>query len=447
MHSTTLFTESVSLSADFSLFPVLCAGTSGPRRLDGTGSGGSATQMGGAEWRHFAYVRIEPPRRDADRTASNPEQIGDDDWLLACARVTALVERCAPRGALLDLGVCTDGEASDALAGLLARLAAAGLPARVGVGPGLSLVQLALLRARARAPAFALVTPAAARAFLHDVPVTLLPRLHPQGSVTPEVVERLRRYGLHTLGHVARLGEPVLRRQFGVAGTALAAIAAGYDQRPLLPTPLPQRLRFRLRFAESPATPERALAALPGFVARVAEHLRLTERRVRELRLSTRWERGGHERVRCTLRDYTDDARHLTDAARRLLLSLLERERPDERDALLDELRLTLLDIVPAAAEQHSFWRTGAQRAAALGGVADTLAHRYGYPILLRPHCSESAAVLAEERHRLVATQAADARHIASQTRRSAPRWASGPVPREAPEDVWRDVPLRLHWW
>lgn len=40
----------------------------------------------------------------------------------------------------------------------------------------------------------------------------LLSLLHPQGSITSAVVERLQRYGLRTLGHIARLTEAQLRR-------------------------------------------------------------------------------------------------------------------------------------------------------------------------------------------------------------------------------------------
>lgn len=451
MHAHALCPENVRLATSASPHPGSRSPLSVTMPVSRRDNHALVPQASRAEWRHLAYVELILPSRAEAREMGAPdlECPGNDDWLLACMRVTERVERCPPHGALLDLGICTSDEACTALAALMARLAAAGLPARMGVAPGLALAQLARLRAPARTP-LAFVTPADAPAFLGRVPVGILPRLHPSGAVTAEIVERLRRYGLRTLGHVARVGEPALRRQFGAAGAVLAALAAGRDLRPLLPTPPPERLRFRLRFPDTPATPERALLALPGFVAPVAAHLRLADRRVRELRLTVRWETGACERVRYTLRDHTGDARLLTDAVRRMLLTLLRRAGTGSCGRLLDDLRLTLLDLGPAIPEQRSFWRTDIQRATALASAADTLAHRYGHPILLQPRCVAPAAVLAEDRHRLVAAQSDGAAPFVSGPTPMplpAPHQTPAPTARDAPDDAWRDVPLRLHWW
>ena len=48
--------------------------------------------------------------------------------------------------------------------------------------------------------------------------VTMLAHVLTRCAITPELIERLRRYALHMLEHVASLSEKTLRQQFCVAG-------------------------------------------------------------------------------------------------------------------------------------------------------------------------------------------------------------------------------------
>lgn len=241
------------------------------------------------------------------------------DWFAACHRLTARVERTGRWSALLDLGTCTDAEAIAALRGPLDWLAAAGFQPMAGIAPSAALAQLTLLSCTPQRP-LSLLSPAETPAFLKRVPVAALLHLHPHGLVTPEVVERLQRYGLRTLGHVARIGELALRRQFGAAGGFLAALVQGRDARPLCPTPLPPELRIRARFAV-PVTFEELLAALPRLAERAAERLCAQGRQARSLRLVVRWESGAMRRCGLTLRQYTDSPTLLAQELRRLATS------------------------------------------------------------------------------------------------------------------------------
>ena len=211
---------------------------------------------------HVAYVappRSAPARPPEDAVAAQAL------WRRACYATTPRVQSVGMLAAFLDLGRCTEDEALAVAWGLHARLAAAGVVVRVGVGASLSLAQLAFLHADAagesavsesavsESAAVVGVAAAAAAAFLRAVPVRLLPALYPQGYVAEEVVARLERYGLYTLGHVAHLGEAALARHFGAVGRYLAAVAAGRDARPVMATPQPPSLRVRLRLC--PAVP------------------------------------------------------------------------------------------------------------------------------------------------------------------------------------------------
>lgn len=381
-------------------------------------------------WPHLAYVCL--PRRAS---------VWRSGWLVACYALTTRVERVAPEAALLDLGPCTDAEALAVTRNLLERLAAHGLPARAGIGPNRFLAQLAARACpsasahrsqEASAMALALLTPATAPAFLRGVPVSALAELHPRGIVTPEIVARLQRYGLRTIGHLARLGEPALRRQFGAAGAFLAAIARGHDEQGLHPTPRPPRQRFRLRFSP-PAASERVFAVLPRFASRVATSLARRRREGRELRLSVRFESGGIRHARLALRQHTGDPRLLAQEFQRLLRPLLAADGP-----AIEELRLTIADFALAVPEQQAFWRQRERRLRAAHLVAETLARRHGRPILLHPRLAMPAAVFVEDRYQLAptGTEGSGARPIAP------PRVAD-----EHAVSPWQQVPQRLHWW
>src|SRR5258708_3812061 len=160
---------------------------------------------------YVAYLRVRPRDRELPPDA--------EAWLDACYQLTERVEHVAGGRAFLDLGVCTEGEALTAVRRLMRRLRQVEWSVQAGMGPSLCLAQLVARTARPRRPQgpLALVAPDAADGFLRLMPVALLPRLHPAGTVSAEVVERLQRYGLPTLRPLARPRAPAPRRQFGAA--------------------------------------------------------------------------------------------------------------------------------------------------------------------------------------------------------------------------------------
>ena len=74
------------------------------------------------------------------------------------------------------------------------------------------------------------------RAFLEPLPVAgHLP-------LEPDLVERLRRFGLRSLGQLAALPLAAVEAQFGKEGLVALRLARGEDSRPLLPWQPPQRM-------------------------------------------------------------------------------------------------------------------------------------------------------------------------------------------------------------
>jgi protein ImuB len=142
--------------------------------------------------------------------------------------VSPRVEAPAPGEARLDLaglpGVPGPGEAR--LAGRLAAAAAAvGLPARVALADTRAAARL-LARARPGPPTLA--PPGRAAAWLAPLPVAVL-------APPPDLALTLERWGIRTLGELARLPRAALLARLGPAGTGLQAAARGEDRAPFVP--------------------------------------------------------------------------------------------------------------------------------------------------------------------------------------------------------------------
>lgn len=69
------------------------------------------------------------------------------------------------------------------------------------------------------------------RAFLADLPLTLLPKVDARLALTFQVL------GLTTIGHFAALPSSAVKQRFGTAGEQLHRYARGIDPRPVLPPP------------------------------------------------------------------------------------------------------------------------------------------------------------------------------------------------------------------
>lgn len=407
--------------------------------------------------------------------AADDTRAGHEAWLAACYRITPWLERVSARCALLDLGNCTGDEAAAVAARLLhllqrhvawlTELAQAHTHPRVRIGIGTNVLgaQVALLTARDETPIR--VLPAAdALAAIHAFPIRRLPALHPAGTVPTEAVERLERYGLRTVGQLARLGENALRRQFGERlGMALAALAAGRDLRPLLPALQPQTLRCRLAF-ESGASPARVLRALAPAADRIARWLAEDGRQTSRLRLALTWQTGGVSAGDVRLRTPTAEARQLaqrlSDLCGTLLLAAPAASATGEDHdhpagaaaAAIEQVLIEVGDLVPLTPAQATFWRTEARRQAAIIQVAEALTHRFGgQPQLVRVCCATPHAIVQAERYHWLPVGMADGQETPDY--RPSRRRGDQVLGEAALSDVvgagspWDGVPHRLHWW
>ena len=393
-----------------------------------------------------------------------------------CARLTDRVAWRHPRSqgwpdaALLDLGPCQGSEAQMVCEPLMDWLTARQLIARIGIGPTQTIAQLA---ARMAAPGvIRAVAPEDAPGFLQRLAVEALVGLAVEG-VTPELVARLRRYGLRTLGQVTQLharDPQALRRQFGAAGGRLAALAQGKDLYPLHVTPAPARVAVRLRFS-SGATADQALVALPQLAARLAQRLEASGQRGQALRLAVTWESGAITRARRRMARPLHQPGELTQAAHALLTAILTptTEPASDRSVSVAALALALGDLstrpparqgalieapqaTPATPSPEATEAAEARIERIALEVAEPLARRYGTPALYRLTTPQPDAILPEERARLVSLASGQS---APATNRTAKR-VSGRTLRQRAETLDealsdhaddRTQAPQPHWW
>ena len=214
-----------------------------------------------------------------------------------------------------------------------------GAGARVGVAPSRFAALAAAHRARARRPEIAPEKPASLAAYLAPLPVSLLTS-RGEVSALPEALER---FGIATLGELAKLSRAALADRFGEPGLLARDLARGRDTplRPRIPT---ERLQEILELPESALGPqlERALGML---IDRVLARPERRGRTVRAVVLSAALVGGGTWRSQLTFREALADPRRM-----RLALG----GRLTELPAPADSLRLRVEAFGPPSGDQRS---------------------------------------------------------------------------------------------
>src|SRR5690349_12912229 len=213
------------------------------------------------------------------------------------------------------------------------------VPARIGAAPSRFAALAAAGAARARRAEIAPSRPEALRRYLAPLPVRLL-SMYPEMAALPESLER---FGVRTLGELAKMPRAALADRFGDAGPRARALAIGRDA-PLRPRVASQHLEEVLELPESASGPQldRALGLL------IDRMLARRERRGRTLRsavLSARLVEGGTWRVRVTFREALADPRRM-----RLVLAPKLADLPAPAEAL----RLRAEGLGPPAGDQRS---------------------------------------------------------------------------------------------
>ncbi len=191
----------------------------------------------------------------------SPGPLPRDDALLELARgFTPRVEAPAAGLVLLDFhGLGRLWPTAEALGCALAEAAATrGIEAQIALA-GSRVAALALAWSR---PGLTIVPAGGEAAALASLPLGLL-------GLTPEREEILRRWGLHTIGDLARLPAAGLAERFGPEGPRLVRLARGEDEGVLVRAPTPERFETTLELD----WPVEGLEPLAFLLGRVLEPL------------------------------------------------------------------------------------------------------------------------------------------------------------------------------
>jgi len=149
---------------------------------------------------------------------------------------------------------------------------------------------LAYLTARRCPPGGRQVLAGDVEAFLHDLPCEVLP-------VSMKSKEKLRQFGLHTLGQVAALPPGPLLSQFGPEGKKIHDLSRGYDDTPLYPRMMEQVIEESTTLSSVTVSLESIIVALEELLGRVFARISRVGLGARSLTVWTRtwnseqWER------------------------------------------------------------------------------------------------------------------------------------------------------------
>jgi protein ImuB len=246
------------------------------------------------------------------------ERAAQETLLEIAAAVSPRIEDAAPGTVLLDVEGCTGrfrGEEPERELGraLLHAADRAGLPARLGIAGS----KLAAQVASACSPTPHVVAAGEEAAFLAPLPlVRLAPEL--------ELADTLQRWGIASVGELARLPADEVTSRLGEPGRALHARARGIDPRPLVARQPPPELREGMALEWPLVALEPFLFLARAALDRLCDRLQSQGLACVRLETSLRLEPDGWQERSVTLPAPTRDVKVLLT----LLRLELEREPP-----------------------------------------------------------------------------------------------------------------------
>ena len=222
---------------------------------------------------------------------------------------------------------------------LAAARRAMGGPVRLGAAPSRFAALAAASRARARRAEVMPLAAAALAGAMAPLPVSLL-RAREETAHLPDALER---FGIRTLGELAKVPRGSLADRFGPSGPLARDLAQGKDS-PLVARSPAERLEERLELPES-ASGSQLQHGLALLIDRLLARKERRGRAMRAVVLSARLVEGGTWRARVTFREPLADPRRM-----KLVLGARLGELPSPADVL----KLRAEGFGPPAGDQRS---------------------------------------------------------------------------------------------
>ena len=301
----------------------------------------------------------------------------------AATSVTPRLEEQEPGLIFLDVSGLASllGDDAAVACALLRGCARVGLCAAVGLAEGKI---AALLAARsAGSGAFKVVLPGEQAAFLAGIPVA-------QAEVSGELAAASRRFGIATLGELARLPRKALAARLGPEGAALHRIASGHDDSHLVAREQPERFEEGCELDFAASTLEPLLFLWKALLDRLCARLAVRGLAAAELSLLLRLEGGAWDERRIEL---AAPAREVAPLLALLRLEVEARPPPEGVCAVR-------LSALPARAVQDQLGLFGprtaspAQLSSAVARIAALVGpERVGEPVAPETHRPNAAAL------------------------------------------------------
>jgi DNA polymerase IV len=247
-----------------------------------------------------------------------------------------------------------------------------GLVASVGVAANKFLAKLA--SDLEKPDGLVVIPPHEGRARIAALPIE---RLWGVGRVS---AEQFRGAGITVIGDLLRLEPAWLEARFGPHVHHLRELAAGCDDRPVVPVHEAKSVGNEITFAEDIADAAELRAIIDGLADKVARRLREGGLRGRTVTLKARYPDFTTHTRSLTLAEATDGGVEIRDAARELLEARLGRGR---RPLRLVGVTVGNLGSEPSGGQGVLFGEDGRERDRRLDGVLDEVAGRFG-PLLRR---------------------------------------------------------------
>ena len=241
-----------------------------------------------------------------------------------------------------------------------------GLTASVGVAPNKSLAKLA--SDLEKPDGLVVINPGDIHRVLDPLPVSKLWGLGPTGQ------ERLRRFGIETIGELRALDEEALHRILGDAADGFRKLAEGIDPRPVVPDSRAKSIGREQTFARDIADLDDLRATLLAQVENVARRLHRQGLAARTVTIKLRY----NDFTTITRSTTLDRPISLTDelwrAAERIFSAWAAKQRRPLR-----LIGVTASQLAPADEQQLSLFNTEErERMAALDRAVDDIADRFG---------------------------------------------------------------------
>lgn len=225
------------------------------------------------------------------------------------------------------------------------------------------------------------------KAFLQEVSVSWLP-------VEPDLIHQLLHLGITTLGVLAGLDRRKLASRFGATGRTIWELANGIDKRQVMATRLPVAITETASIPSPAISHGMLMAHLQRLVIRAFRQPELRGRYIRKAIVRAALDGGGSWERTLVLKIPAD-----TEA---LMQSLRLRLMTLEFTAPIDEISLTLTDIIDEPARQRMVPALRPRSLDSLDDANTQLTQRYGTSPLYRIVEVEPWSRIPERRHALL---------------------------------------------